>query len=73
MATKTITAARPLRPGLSLSGLAERILAFDSLWRQRRALAALDSTRLEDLGICAKTALNEAKKPIWDAPNSWRR
>jgi hypothetical protein len=43
MATKTITAARPLRPGLSLSGLAERILAFDSLWRQRRALAALDS------------------------------
>lgn len=43
-----------------------------SVWRSRRALAQLDSTALEDIGLSAKSAANEAAKPIWDVPTTWR-
>lgn len=49
------------------------ISAYIALLRQRRALANLDQTRLNDLGISARDAACEAKKPIWDVPNHWRR
>ncbi len=43
-----------------------------ALWRSRRALAALDSIQLEDVGITAAQAHVEAKRPLWDAPASWK-
>lgn len=53
---------RARRPGL---------LAYLSLYRQRRALAALDSDRLADLGLTRAEAESEAKRPVWDAPRHW--
>ncbi len=42
------------------------------IWRSRRALALVDSHRLEDIGLDVKTALTEESKPIWDVPAHWR-
>jgi len=42
------------------------------VWRSRRALAHLDTTRLEDIGLTAKRAAAEEAKPIWDVPATWR-
>lgn len=44
-----------------------------ALWRSRRALAALDAAQLDDVGISAQDAQAEARKPLWDAPASWKR
>lgn len=57
------------RRGLSLPRLAEVV----ALYRQRRALARLDASRLEDLGLSREEALREADKPIWDVPPHWHR
>lgn len=51
-----------------LSLLADRA----ALLRQRRALRALDDRALEDIGLSRSEALGEAKRPVWDAPESWR-
>jgi len=40
--------------------------------RQRRALLALDDSRLDDLGLTYRQARREATKPIWDVPAYWR-
>lgn len=40
---------------------------------QRRQLAALDDTRLADLGLTREEATYEASRPFWDAPIYWRR
>ena len=42
-----------------------------SLYRQRRALAKLDATRLADIGLTAKEADAEARRPFWDVPQHW--
>ena len=42
------------------------------VWRSRRALAELDSHRLEDIGLDVKRALHEESKPIWNVPAAWR-
>jgi len=42
------------------------------VWRSRRALARLDARALADIGISAKSAHSEARKPIWDVPGTWR-
>ncbi len=39
------------------------------LYRQRRALAALDDDALRDLGISRDEALTEARRPLWDIPS----
>ncbi len=44
-----------------------------SLLRQRRALKALDARALDDVGLSRHAAQQEANRPIWDAPESWRR
>jgi uncharacterized protein YjiS (DUF1127 family) len=44
-----------------------------SLLRQRRALKALDARALDDVGLSRHEAQKEAKRPVWDAPESWRR
>lgn len=40
--------------------------------RQRKALAHMDDAALEDIGISRSEAEREAKRPIWDAPETWR-
>lgn len=56
-----------------LPDLPARLPALFDLWRSRKALAALDSTRLADIGISAHEAAAEAQRPLWDVPNGWRR
>ncbi len=58
-------ARRPLRT----RGLMELF----GLWRQRRCLASLDDHLLRDIGLTRDAALREARRPLWDAPQSWRR
>ena len=42
-----------------------------ALWRSRRDLAKLDARALEDVGISAQAAQDEAKMGIWDVPATW--
>jgi len=42
-----------------------------AIGRQRQALAQLDAHLLEDIGISAREASIESKKPLWDAPQYW--
>ncbi len=48
------------------------LMTYIGLYRQRRALAALDENQLKDIGISAEEAHKEANRPIWDAPTHWR-
>lgn len=48
------------------------IVKMIDVWRSRRALAQLDTRRLEDVGLTAKRAAQEEAKPIWDVPATWR-
>ena len=47
--------------------------AMLAMARQRRQLAALGASRLDDLGLSREQALTEAQRPFWDAPGAWRR
>ncbi len=44
-----------------------------SLGRQRRQLARLDDRALADIGLTREEALREARRPLWDVPDNWRR
>ncbi len=44
-----------------------------AIWRERRALARLDDSALKDIGLTRAEAMTEARRPLWDAPQSWRR
>ena len=48
------------------------VLRRRDLWRSRRALAALDPERLDDIGLSPADAAREARRGIWDAPRNWR-
>jgi len=50
-----------------------RLTDLLALSRQRRALADLDPHVLADIGLTRDEALTEARRPIWDVPESWRR
>lgn len=41
--------------------------------RQRRALRELDDEALNDIGITRAEAEQEATRPFWDVPATWRR
>lgn len=43
------------------------------IWRQRQALKTLDEDALRDIGITRTEAEAEARRPFWDAPETWRR
>lgn len=58
---------RPLRKPV-LAHLAHAL----AVWRQRRVLARLDNAALEDLGLTRAQAQAEARRPLWDAPETWR-
>ena len=63
--TSSSALARPAPRKIGLMG-------YIDLYRQRRALAALDETRLADLGLGRQEAEAEAKRPVWDAPTYWK-
>jgi len=52
-------------------GRTPRLASLIDLWRSRQALAKLDAHALQDIGISAKEAQNEAQKPVWDVPKNW--
>ncbi|TCP41753.1 DUF1127 domain-containing protein [Rhodovulum marinum] len=41
--------------------------------RQRRRLAELDEALLRDIGLTRDEAVAEARRPVWDVPQSWLR
>lgn len=45
---------------------------FADVWHQRRALRRMDDAQLMDLGLTRAEANAEAKRPFWDAPETWR-
>nr|WP_246030375.1 DUF1127 domain-containing protein [Litoreibacter halocynthiae] len=47
-------------------------MGYVDLYRQRRALAALDDSRLADIGLSRREADAEARRPVWDAPAYWK-
>ena len=68
MADCTTQNAQFNRPTVQKASLRQMI----DVWRSRRALARLDTRRLEDIGLTPKRAAKEEAKPIWDVPSSWR-
>lgn len=52
-------------------GLLSVFLTAYGIWRERRALTKLDSHALNDIGRTASEAGNEARRPVWDAPDRW--
>jgi len=58
----------PRLPG----GVLARIETVLAVWRQRRCLAQMDASRLEDIGVTAREAAREAARPAWDVPVFWR-
>jgi len=48
------------------------IMRYIDLYRQRRALAALDTARLTDIGLSRQDAEVEAGRAFWDAPVHWK-
>ncbi len=69
-----IDTRRTLAPVFRLrKDLLAALIAVNETWRQRKALAELDDDRLKDLGLTRTEAKNEANRPIWDAPSTWKR
>lgn len=65
------SAARPLPARRrSLLGLIADLIA---LRRQRNDLAQLDARALKDIGVTREAAQDEARRPMWDAPDHWLR
>jgi len=62
------SASRPVTVKGSILG---RVRYALDLWRQRRVLARLDDTMLDDIGISRAEAQLEAERPLWDAPSTW--
>ena len=71
------SASRPAgdrRPrGGRVARIFRRLARLAALRRQRQALAEMEESRLEDLGISPEEARREAARPPWDVPAHWRR
>lgn len=52
--------------------MVSRILQARTLARQRKALAQLDETRLNDLGLTRADVAKETSLTVWDVPQGWR-
>lgn len=50
-----------------------RVLRLESTWRERNHLKALDDAALKDLGLTRAQVDAEARRPVWDVPNHWKR
>ncbi|MDO9525682.1 MAG: DUF1127 domain-containing protein [Gemmobacter sp.] len=55
-----------VRPGRGPLPLIRRLARMMAVQRQRRALAALDDTRLSDIGLTRAEAAAEAGRFAWD-------
>lgn len=51
----------------------QRVIGLDALWRSRQVLGTLDARALEDIGISAAEAQQEATRAPWDVPAHWTR
>ena len=51
----------------------DRLVELQSIRNERRALAKMDADRLADIGISARDAKQESRRPAWDAPERWLR
>lgn len=51
----------------------QRLGALIALHRSRTRLSGLDAHLLRDIGITEIAARAEAQRPVWDAPDHWRR
>lgn len=56
---------RPLRVRATLMNLFQWLRKGYAIYRQRRALLALDDVMLKDIGISRADALQEGHKPFW--------
>lgn len=70
MLTLTLQRASRARPAQSLLS---RFVQARAVARQRKALAELDETLLEDIGLTRVDADREAARPVWDAPQHWMK
>lgn len=71
MTTLTAHSAACLPAAAPRKSLMTRLMDMNALYRQRRALAALDADALADLGLTRTEADAEAARPVWDAPSNW--
>ena len=60
-----------LSPARSRRSVFTRLIRAYALYRERRALAALDTAQLHDIGITRGAAHREASRPVWDVPQHW--
>ena len=67
----TLATTRPMTSARA-TGLFSRLRKAAALARQRHALAALDYTRLRDIGLTRAPALPAAGPPFGHAPPPWR-
>jgi len=65
-----MTANRPCAP--SRFSLLRALTSAHATWRQRQTLRTLDADALDDIGVSKSQAQAEAKRPLWDAPETWR-
>ena len=70
MHTVSLISFRRLTAGIGLFRYLGLALAAR---RERKALAMLDDSALDDIGITKAQASDEARRPIWDVPANWRR
>ena len=54
-------------------GLLARLLGWDATFRQRTHLVGLTDAQLRDIGITRNEAAREGERPVWDAPQHWKR
>ncbi len=50
-----------------------RMLGWLDVGRQRRALLRLDDHLLRDINVPRHLAADEAGRPFWDVPETWKR
>ncbi|PRY74688.1 uncharacterized protein YjiS (DUF1127 family) [Marivita geojedonensis] len=55
------------------SSVINRLNSAMALHRSRARLARLEPHLLDDIGLDAERAAEEASRPIWDAPSCWTK
>lgn len=66
-----VSFAAPRAAG-KLQSVATRIMAALDAHNSRVALRKLDPSALADIGLTQAQAHDEASRPIWDLPKSWK-
>ncbi|MCW1956018.1 MAG: DUF1127 domain-containing protein [Roseobacter sp.] len=60
-------------PSAASKGPLRRLVEMWDLAQSRRALAQLTAAQRRDVGLTRAQAETEAKRPVWDVPQNWRR